>query len=51
MVILVFSFYFLPAIIARNKEHAGRIALLNLLFGWTFVGWIILLIWAVSNKE
>src|SRR5690606_3765957 len=48
-VITVFSmFYMLPWAIAatRHKQNTGTIALLNLLLGWTGVGWIITLVMA-----
>ncbi len=32
--------YFLPTIIGREKSDAGFIFLVNLLLGWTVVGWI-----------
>ena len=40
--------YFLPTIIGRNKADAGAIFLVNLLLGWTVVGWIAALIWACA---
>ncbi|WP_296976347.1 superinfection immunity protein [Thermobacillus sp. ZCTH02-B1] len=52
MILLVLAAcYFLPAIvaIARDHEHKGVIFLLNLLLGWSFIGWIILLIWAFRS--
>jgi len=42
--------YFLPAFLARNKPDFISILLLNLLAGWTFIGWIIALIWALTAK-
>jgi hypothetical protein len=42
--------YFLPAYLARNKSNFTAILLLNLLAGWTFIGWIIALIWALSAE-
>ena len=41
--------YFLPAFLARNKSNFTSILLLNLLAGWTFIGWIIALVWALST--
>ena len=38
--------YFLPAIIAHNKRDFTAIFLVDLLFGWTVIGWIIALVWA-----
>ncbi len=45
-----FVLYFLPAIIAavRSKRDTLAIFLLNLFLGWTFVGWIVALVWAVK---
>ena len=46
MFFLIFSIllYFLPALIGRHKADAIGIFLVNLLFGWTVIGWIIALI-------
>jgi hypothetical protein len=46
-----FVLYFLPAIIAfaRSKRDAGRILLLNFLLGWTAIGWVIALVWALRQ--
>jgi hypothetical protein len=42
--------YFLPTIIASNRGHSvAGILLLNLLIGWTGIGWIILLLWALLS--
>jgi hypothetical protein len=40
--------YFLPAYLARNRSNFTAILVLNLLAGWTFIGWIIALVWALS---
>lgn len=42
--------YFLPAVLARNKSNFTAILLVNLFLGWTFIGWIVALIWAVSSE-
>ena len=41
--------YFLPAYLARNRSDFTAILVLNLLAGWTFIGWIIALVWALSS--
>lgn len=41
--------YFLPAFLARNKSNFTSILILNILAGWTFIGWIIALAWALSS--
>ena len=44
--------YFLPTIIAfaRKKDNAGGVFALNFFLGWTFIGWIASLIWALSSN-
>lgn len=46
-----FVLYFLPAIIAgvRHKRDTLAIFLLNFFLGWTFIGWIVALVWAVKD--
>jgi Superinfection immunity protein len=41
--------YFLPAFLARNKPNFTGILILNILAGWTLIGWIIALVWALSS--
>lgn len=48
--ILSLFFYFLPAYLARNKANFSAILLLDLFLGWTFIGWIIALVWALSSE-
>lgn len=52
LAIIGLIFYFLPAMIAFNNNHprAKLIFVLNIFFGWTLIGWIVLLIWAFSVK-
>ena len=44
--------YFLPAIVAgaRRARHFAGIFILDLLFGWTVVGWLGTLIWACADE-
>lgn len=52
IVLLISLFlYFLPAYLARNHPNFTAILLLNLLAGWTFIGWIIALVWALSGQR
>ena len=44
--IFLIVLYFLPTLIGRHKNDAFGIFLLNLLFGWTVIGWIVALVWA-----
>jgi len=43
--------YFLPSILAfaRNKRDTTGIVLLNFLLGWTMIGWVVALVWAVKT--
>lgn len=50
-VILSILMYFLPALIGRHKADAAGIFIVNLLFGWTIVGWFIALIWACASER
>jgi hypothetical protein len=44
--------YFLPVIVAglRSHRNIGAIAVLNLLLGWTLLGWIGALIWSATSN-
>jgi hypothetical protein len=44
-------FYFVPTIAGRKKRNAQAIMLLNLLLGWTLVGWVVALVWAVAKEK
>jgi len=45
------ALYFLPYIIASRNKHKNKeaIGLLNFFFGWTLIGWVGALIWAVAK--
>jgi hypothetical protein len=45
-----FVFYFLPTIIAlaRSQRNTLSIFLLNFFLGWTAIGWVVALVWAVK---
>ena len=51
--LLVATFNFIPTIIAWMRRHRSTagIAALNLLFGWTLLGWALLLIWALQSRH
>jgi hypothetical protein len=56
MFLLVISVgvYFLPTLIAqhRHNKNLGAIIVVNLFLGWTFIGWVVALAWAViEDKE
>jgi hypothetical protein len=42
--------YFLPTLIAANRGHtAGGILILNFFFGWTGIGWLAMMLWALLS--
>ena len=43
----------LPTIVAllRRKHNTVAIFLVNLLLGWTFIGWVVALVWASSGDR
>jgi hypothetical protein len=43
--------YFLPSIVAlaRSKRDLLAIFLLNLFLGWSVIGWVVALVWAVKT--
>ena len=43
-------FYFAPTIVAGLRKHHNAMAIgaLNLLLGWTVIGWIAALVWALT---
>ena len=47
------GFYLIPTLVAWSQEHRQLYAIgaLNLLFGWTLVGWIGTLVWAFKREQ
>jgi hypothetical protein len=39
--------YFIPSFVGWNKRNADAIIALNFFLGWTFIGWVIALVWAL----
>lgn len=50
-VVLGLAIYFLPTMIGLRKRNAGAIFALNLLLGWTLVGWVVSLVWALTKED
>ena len=50
--LLAFVIYFLPAIVAASRGHhnSNAIFLLNLFLGWTFLGWVLALVWSATSS-
>ena len=45
--------YLVPSLIAEARGHESKVAIfiINLLLGWTFLGWVIPLIWACTGRS
>ena len=43
--------YFAPSLVAnkKKKKQATAIFVLNFLLGWTFLGWVAALVWAIMD--
>jgi hypothetical protein len=50
--ILFLGMYFMPSTIGylRKRGNLTAIIVLNTLLGWTMLGWVIALVWALSNN-
>jgi hypothetical protein len=46
------TLYFVPAIVAFSRKHNSKVAILvvNFVFGWSLVGWVIALFWACTGN-
>ena len=51
VITLIFALYFLPTFIGLLRQRKNKLAifLLNLLLGWTVLGWVATLIWSVMR--
>ena len=38
--------YVIPSIVGWHKKNCTAILVLNLFLGWTFLGWVVALVWA-----
>jgi len=49
LVLVLCLLYFYPTFKAMGKRNTGAIFALNLLTGWSIIGWVVALIWALKN--
>jgi hypothetical protein len=49
--ILLLAIYMIPGIIALCRSHrqAVPILVLDLLLGWTLIGWVVALVWSLTT--
>lgn len=52
-ILLLILTYFLPMFVAVARSHcdARAITLLNMVLGWTLLGWVVALAWAATNPK
>jgi hypothetical protein len=52
MLVVGVLLYFLPCFVA-GSQHRNRAAIfiINLLLGWTLVGWVVALVWALYREK
>lgn len=43
--------YFIPSMLAYGKRNFTAILLLNIFLGWTFIGWVVALVWAATKDK
>jgi hypothetical protein len=53
VLLIVLSIYFVPTIVAlvRKVKNAAAIIILNVFLGWTFLGWVGSLVWALTAQK
>ncbi len=51
-VVISFSIYLVPTFVADGRQHRRllAIAVLNVLLGWTLLGWAAALVWACTSN-
>lgn len=51
--ILLLVFYFIPTISAYCRDHnnTAAIACVNILLGWTVIGWIGAMVWSLTDNR
>ena len=52
MMVVGAALYFLPTIVAvaRHRSNVAVIAVINVLLGWSFIGWVVALVMALSQE-
>ena len=50
VLIILLGIYLIPTWVAFARRHHDRVAILvlNLLLGWSVLGWIVALVWALT---
>lgn len=53
MIVVLQFIYYIPAIIAMSKKRPDtlKIFIINLIVGWTFLGWVIVFVWVLITNS
>jgi len=53
LITLLTLFYLFPTAVAvyRGRANTGAIFALNLFLGWSLIGWVLALVWALKHEE
>lgn len=53
LIFIIILIYFLPTISAfeRKKKNTSSIFVVNFFLGWTLIGWVVALSWALSKDD
>lgn len=51
VMVVLLVLYFVPTILAVNRDHPNMATIcgLNILTGWTLIGWVVTLVWSLTN--
>ena len=49
--LVLVAIYFLPSFVAYEKSFGTQVFVLNFFLGWTFIGWVIALVWALRVEK
>jgi hypothetical protein len=52
-IVIVIAMYVLPTVVAMLRKHRQlpAIALVNILFGWSVIGWVAAMIWSLTTPQ
>ncbi len=44
--------YFIPSVVAIKRKHNNSVSILilNIFLGWTFLGWVLALVWSFTDN-
>ncbi len=51
ILVIFFMVYFTPTIAAIGKKGLAGVFVINFFLGWTLIGWVVALAWAVSSDK